>query len=83
MSTLALWAADQSVSLTVQRRHFHKRAIVTPAFTPPVLVPRIQFGSTALAAAIARTATLRKAPPALLAHMKDSAMSEAEILLAD
>lgn len=83
MSTLALWAADKTVALTGQRRHLHKGAMVAPAFTVPVLVPQIRFGPTALAAAIARTATLRNAPPALLAHMKDSALSEAKILLAD
>jgi len=83
LSTLALWAADKTVALTGQRRHLHKGAMVAPAFTAPVLAPHIQFGPTALAAAIARTATLRNAPPALLAHMKDSALSEAQILLAD
>lgn len=83
MSTLALWAADKTVALTGQRRHLHKGAMVAPAFTAPVLAPHIQFGPTALAAAIARTATLRNASPALLAHMKDSALSEAQILLTD
>lgn len=83
MSTLALWAADKTVALTGQRRHLHKGAMVAPAFTAPALAPHIQFGPTALAAAIARTATLRNAPPALLAHMKNSALSEAQILLAD
>ena len=83
LSKLALWAADKTVALTGQRRHLHKGAMVAPAFTAPLLAPQIQFGPTALAAAIARTATLRNAPPALLAHMKDSALSEAQILLAD
>ncbi|CAH0498768.1 hypothetical protein [Novosphingobium sp. CECT 9465] len=83
MSKLALWAADKTVALTGQRRHLHKSAMVAPAFTAPVLVPQIRFGPTALAAATARTATLRNAPPALLAHMKDSALSEAQVLLAD
>jgi hypothetical protein len=83
LTMLALWAAEKTVALTGQRRHRHKGAVVTPAFAAPVLAPQIQFGPTALVAAIARTATLRNAPPALLAHMKDSALSEAQILLAD
>src|SRR5690606_22647165 len=45
--------------------------------------PQIQFSPTALAAAMARTATLRDAPPELLTHMRDSALSEARILLAE
>lgn len=69
--------------LTGQRRHLHKGAMVAPAFTAPKLSSQIQFGPTALAGAIARTATLRNAPPELLAHMRDSALSEAQILLAD
>ncbi len=83
MSTLALWSSDKTVVLTGQRRHLHKGAMVAPAFTAPKLAPQVQFGPTALAGAIARTATLRNAPPELLAHMKDSALSEAQILLAD
>jgi hypothetical protein len=83
MSTIALWAANKTVALTGQRRHFHKGAPVAPTFVAPPLARHIQFGPTALAAAIARTSTLRNAPPELLAHMKDSALSEAQILLAD
>jgi hypothetical protein len=83
MSTLALWNADKTVALTGQCRHLHKGTLVAPAFTAPTPVPHIQFGPTALAASIARTATLRNAPPQLLAHIRDSALSEAQILLAD
>lgn len=83
VSTVALWGTDKIVALTGQRRHLHKGPMVAPAFTAPALEPHIQFGPTALAAAIARTATLRNAPPELLAHIKDSALSEAQILLAD
>lgn len=83
MSTLALWAADKTVALTGQRRHLHKGTVVAPGFSAPALAPHIQFGPTALAAAIARTATLRNAPAQLLAHIKDSALSETQILLAD
>ena len=52
-------------------------------FRALVLAPKIQIGPAAPAAAIARTATLRNAPAALLAHMEDSALSETRILLAE
>lgn len=64
LSTLALLAADKTVALTGQCHHFHKGAVVAPAFTAPVLAPHIQFGPTTLAAGIARNATLRHAPAA-------------------
>ena len=83
MSTVALWHADQTVALTGHRRHLHKGPAVAPAFIEPALASQIQFGPTALAASIARTATLRAAPPELLAHIRDSTLSEAQILLAD
>lgn len=41
------------------------------------------FGPVALAASIARTATLRDAPPAMLARWRDSALAEVEWLIAD
>lgn len=78
-----LWSVDQTVALTGHRRHLHRGPVVAPAFTEPMLARSIQFGPTALAASIARTATLRAAPPELLVHMRDIALSEAQILLAD
>jgi hypothetical protein len=78
-----LWTMDKTVALTGERRHWHKGGAVAPLFIAPELAPQIQFGPTALAAAIARTATLRHAPPELLMHMAASALSEAQILLAD
>ncbi|RQW40603.1 hypothetical protein [Novosphingobium sp. LASN5T] len=82
MSSVALWTSGKTVALTGQQRHRHKGAIATD-FTAPALAPAISFNATALSAAIARTATLRAAPPELLAHIGDSARSEAQILLAD
>lgn len=83
MSSLPLWSADKTVKLTGQRRHIHKGAKMAPGFAAPDLAPQIRFGPTALAAAIARTATLRDAPPELLAYWRDSALSDARIMLAD
>ena len=83
MSALALWTMDKTVALGGERRHLHKGALVAPAFSAPPLAPQIQFSPTALAAAMARTATLRNAPPELLTHIRDSALSEARILLAE
>jgi hypothetical protein len=70
------------VALTGQRRHLHKGAMVAPAFTAPVLAPHIQFDQPPWPQRRAHR-YLRNAPPVLLAHMKDSALSEAQILLAD
>lgn len=83
MTALALWTMDKTVALGGERRHLHKGALVAPGFSAPPLAPQIQFSPTALAAAMARTATLRNAPPELLTHIRDSALSEARILLAE
>jgi len=83
VSALTLWTMDKTVALGGERRHLHKGALVAPAFSAPPLASHVQFSPTALAAAMARTATLRNAPPELLAHIRDSALSEARILLAE
>lgn len=83
MSSLALWTVDKTVALTGERRHRHKGKPIAPTFVAPALVPHIQFGPTALAAAIARTATLRAAPPAALARLATSVLSDVEMLIAD
>lgn len=83
MSSLALWTVDKTIALTGERRHLHKGTPVAPAFIPPALEPHIQFSPTALAAAIARTATLRAAPPAALARLATSVLSDVEMLIAD
>lgn len=83
MSGVTLWTSGKTVALTGERRHLHKGTLPAPGFTPPPLAPLIHFEPTALAAAIARTATLRAAPPELLAGFKDSALSEAQLLVAD
>ena len=75
MSAVTLWTMDKTVALTGERRHLHKGAAVAPLFIAPKLAPQIQFGPTALAAAIARTATLLPASPELLAHLAASALT--------
>ncbi|WP_299176984.1 hypothetical protein [uncultured Brevundimonas sp.] len=82
MST-TLWIDDKTVAMTGERRHRHKGKPIAPGFSQPALAGTITFGPTALAAAIARTATLRTADPELLSHYRDSALSETRILVAD
>ncbi len=81
MSGLTLWTMDKTVMLTGERRHHHKGPPVAPGFIEPALVPQIQFGPTALAASIARTATLRAAPPEVVARMATSVLGQAEMLI--
>jgi hypothetical protein len=83
VSALALSTMDKTVALGGERRHLHKGALVAPSFSAPPLAPQIQFPPTALAAAMARTATLRNAPPKLLTHIRDSALSDPRILFAE
>jgi len=82
-STVAVWSSQKTVLLTGHQRHRHTPGLVAPTFQAPSPVAHIAFGPTALAAAIARTATLWDAPPDLLSRLKDSAMNDAEILIAD
>ena len=49
----------------------------------PTCCKTLTFGPTALAASIARTATLRDAPPEMLARWGDSALTEVEWLIED
>lgn len=82
-ATLAVWSAQKIVPLTGHRNHKHGPNLVAPDFRAPAPSASISFGPTALAAAMARTATLLNAPPALLSRLKNSALNDAEILIAD
>jgi hypothetical protein len=82
-SALAIWSAQKIVPLTGHRHHRHVPSLVAPEFQAPAPAASISFGPTALAAAMARTATLLNAPPALLSRLKDSALNDAEILIAE
>lgn len=83
MSSLALWSNEKTVALTGDRAHHHKGPPVAPAFAAPALVPQIKFGPTALAASIARTATLRAAPPEAVARFAASVLGDVEMLIDD
>lgn len=83
MSSLTLWTMDKAVHLTGDRDHLQKGLSAAPGFTAPALVPQIQFSPTALAASIARTATLRAAPPEAVARLAASVLSDAEMLIAE
>ena len=82
-STLVVWNGQKIVPLTGHRHHRHAPSLVAPDFQAPAPAASISFGPTALAAAIARTATLVNAPLELLSRLKDSALNAVEILVAD
>jgi len=63
----------EAVAITGHTRHRHTPSPVVPALRHRALPPDLSFGPTALAAAIARTATLRNAPVELLSRWRDSA----------
>ena len=56
---------------------------VSPGFRAPNASLNLSFGPTALAAAIARTATLRNARIELLRRWRNSALEELELIVAD
>jgi len=76
-----LWGGSKTVAITGHTRHRHTPSPVVPGFKAPGLPPDLSFGPTALAAAIARTATLRNAPVELLSRWRDSALLEVELMI--
>lgn len=81
LSAPAIWRGDKTVSVTSHTRHRHSPSPISAGFTPPDAGTRLIFGPSALAASIARTATLRDAPPEMLARWGDSALTEVEWLV--
>jgi hypothetical protein len=77
------WRADKKVNLTGHTRHRHIPSPVSDGFVPPTANITLSFGPSALAASIARTATLRDAPPEMLAQWGDNALTEVEWLVGD
>jgi hypothetical protein len=71
------------VSVTSHTRHRHSTKPISAGFKPPNAGTTLIFGPSALAASIARTATLRDAPPEMLARWGDSALTEVEWLIDD
>jgi hypothetical protein len=79
----ALWRMQKTVALSGHSLHPQKPSPVSIGFVPPVMADHIGFRPEALAAAMARTLTLRAAPPALLHHWIRSQLAEVEYLVAD
>lgn len=72
------------VGLTKHTKHGHVPSPVSPHFVAPPAQSSLSFNPTALAAAIARTATTRgDAPVALLDGLQQSALVELRTLLQD
>src|SRR5258708_14885696 len=76
-----LWGGSKTVAITGHTRHRHTPSPVVPGFKAPSLPSDLSFGPTALATAIARTATLRNAPVELLSRWRDSALLEVELMI--
>ena len=87
MSTLllapAIWRTEKKVSVSGHTRHRHKPSPISSGFEAPAANTTLVFGPSALAASIARTTTLRNAPPEMLARWGDSALTQVEWLVED
>ncbi len=78
-----LWSATKAITVTGHTRHRHKPSPVAPQFEAPTIGSTLTFGPIALAAAIARTATLQGAPPEMAVRWRHNALSDVEFLIAD
>src|SRR5579872_52162 len=83
LSAPAIWRSDKTVSVTGHTRHRHSPSPISAGFKPPNAGMTLIFGPSALAASIARTATLRDAPPEMLASWGNRALTEVEWLVDD
>jgi hypothetical protein len=83
LPTPASWRIDKVVTVTGRTRHRHRSAPISAGFSPPDPNKTLHFGPAALAASIARTATLRDAPPDMLVRWAQNALSQVEWLLRD
>jgi hypothetical protein len=79
----ALWRMQKTVARSGHSLHPQRPSPVSAGFLPPAMIGQIGFRPEALAAAMARTLTLRAAPPALLRHWARSQLAEIEYLVAD
>jgi len=77
----AIWRTEKSVVVSGHTRHRHKPSPISSGFEPPKANRTLVFGPSALAASIARTATLRDAPPEMLARWGESALTQVEWLI--
>ena len=87
MSTLlsvpAIWRTEKTVAVSGHTRHRYKPSPISSGFKAPAANATLVFGPSALAASIARTSTLRDAPPEMLARWGDSALTQVEWLVED
>jgi hypothetical protein len=84
VSTVGLGTSTKLIGLTKHTKHGHVPSPVSPHFVAPPAQPALSFNPTALAAAIARTATTwDDAPVVLLDGLQQSALIELETLLQD
>ena len=83
-STAAVfWKEGKSVDITGHVRHPHKPSPIAPGYDAPDMCLCLSFSLTALAGAIARTATLGTAPIEMLEVWKKNAFAEVSCLIED
>jgi hypothetical protein len=83
LSAPAIWRTEKMVAVSGHTRHRNRPSPISLGFEPPKADNTLVFGPIALAASIARTATLRDAPPEMLARWGDSALTQVEWLIED
>lgn len=84
VATSALWRQDHTVALTSHVLHGHVSSPLAEGFSPPEPVMNLEFGPFALAAAVARTATLRDdAPVEVLDAVQRSTFPMLETMIAE
>ena len=83
LSAPAVWRAEKTIVVNGHTRHRHKPGPISVVFEPPPANTTLIFGPSALAASIARTATVRNVPPEMLASWADSILTQVEWLIED
>jgi len=84
VATSALWREKHTVGLTSHVLHGHVPSPLAKGFSPPAPVMNLEFGPFALAAAVARTATLRDdAPVEVLDALQRSTLPMLETMIAE
>ena len=78
-----IWRLNIDVPVTSHSRHSHKPSPIAAGFVPPQSQNSLSLTPIALAASIARTVTLRSAPPEMLARWAQKALIEIEWLIKD
>ena len=76
-----VWRTDKWIGITGHERHRHKPSPISTGFNAPDMCKSLRIGPTAIAASIARTATLQNAPAEMLARWRGIALTEVEYLI--